>query len=123
MRRLALLTGFAALLLAGSEAASAGDRAQQRAPSHAQASPSQRTYPRVIPPRGHSGTSFAAHFTLRRRLVPKCYSAIPYGVVVAGGARVPTRCSPPSPEVVRSVAPGSIARVPLPGPRAGWCPG
>jgi len=123
MRRLALLTGCAALLLAGSQAASAGDRAQQRAPSHAQASPSQRTYPRVIPPRGHSGTSFAAYFTLRSRPGHQGVFAITYGVVVAGGARLPTRCSPPSPEVVRSGAPGSIARVPLPGPRAGWCPG
>src|SRR4051794_41215581 len=122
MRRLALLTGFAALLLAGSEAASAGDRAQQRAPLHAQASPSQRTYPRVIPPRGHSGTSFAAYFTLRSRPGHQGVFEITYGVAVAGGARLPTRCSRPSPQGARSGAPGALPRGPPPAPPPGGGP-
>jgi hypothetical protein len=102
-----------ALLAAG--VASAGDRGQQRPP------PQERTYPRMIPPRGHPGTSFAAYFTMRHRPGHEGFVAMTYRVTVAGAARLPARCLPPRPETVQSGEPGSIARVPLPAPLAGWC--
>ena len=124
MLRLALLTGSAVSLLAvGSGAASAGDRDQPRGASQAQAPPEQRTYPRVVPRRGRSGTSFAAYFTLRSRPGHQGVMETTYRVAVARTGGSSARCTPPSPDAVHNGAPGSIARVPLAAPRPSWCPG
>ena len=77
----------------------------------------------MIPPRGHRGTSFAAYFTLRSRPGPEGVFENTYSVHVARRGRLRARCLASSPEVVQSGTPGSIARVPLPAPRGGWCRG
>src|SRR3954454_14560520 len=124
MRRLALLTGFAASLLAvGTGAASAGDRDRSRGTSHAQPPPEQRTYPRVAPRRGRGGTSFTAYFTLRSRPGHEGVMETTYRVAVSRAGRSSVRCTPPPPDAVQSGAPGSIARVSLAAPRSGWCRG
>lgn len=124
MRRLALLTGLAAsVLVVESGAASAGDGGRPRPDAHAQAPRDQRTYPRVRPRRGRAPASFAVYFTLRSRPGHQGVTETAYQVAVASTSRLPARCSPPSPDSVRTGAAASIARVALPAPRSGWCRG
>ena len=119
-----MLIGFAASLLAvGSGTAPAGDSGQPRAASQAEAPRDQRTHPRVRPRRGWGVTSFAVYFTLRSAPGHHGVTETTYRLAVASTSRSPARCSPPSPDPVQSGAPGSIARVPLPASRSGWCRG
>jgi hypothetical protein len=119
-----VLAGFAASLFAvGSGAASAGDHDQRRGTSHAQPPPEQRTYPRVAPRRGRVSTAFAAYFTLRSRPGHQGVMETTYRVAVARAGRSSARCAPPSPDAVQTGVRGSIARVPLAAPGAGWCRG